>query len=113
MTGAPIPEGADAVVMVEQTERAGDQVRVLTQVTPGDHLRRRGEDIGSGQVLIEPGRTLRAAELGVLASQQRSMIEVARRPVVAILTTGDELRDLDQPLDPAQSPTATATPWRR
>ncbi len=100
MTGAPIPEGADAVVMVEHTEGDGARVRVTRPVQVGDHIRRAGEDVRAGQVILWPGVTLGPAELGVLASQQRAQLRVARRPIVAILSTGDELRDLDQPLGP-------------
>jgi molybdopterin molybdotransferase len=100
MTGAPIPPGADAVVMVEKTERAGDRVRVLEPPAARENVRSRGEDVARGAVLLSPGVTLGAAELGVLAAQQRSSIKVARRPEVAILSTGDELCDLDQPLWP-------------
>jgi molybdopterin molybdotransferase len=100
MTGAPIPDGADAVVMVEHTETEGDRVRIARPVSAGDHIRRAGEDVRTGQVILSPGVTLGGAELGVLASQQRAQVRVARRPIVAILSTGDELRDLDQPLGP-------------
>jgi molybdopterin molybdotransferase len=104
MTGAPIPPGADAVVMVELTERAGDRVRFTKSPPPGEHLRRRGEDVRAGAIVLERGVTLGPGELGVLASVRRSSLEVGRRPVVAILATGDELRDLDQPLDPGAIP---------
>jgi molybdopterin molybdotransferase len=100
MTGAPLPPDADAVVMVEKTERAGQRVRILERPAPRANVRSRGEDVASGASLLRPGITLGAAELGVLAAQQRSSIQVARRPQVAILSTGDELRDLDQPLAP-------------
>lgn len=98
MTGAPLPPGADAVVMVEKTERTADRVRVLESPIARENVRGRGEDVSCGAVLLSPGVTLGAAELGVLAAQQRSSIQVARRAEVAILSTGDELRDLDQPV---------------
>lgn len=100
MTGAPIPPGADAVVMQEHTERRGDVVRLQRAARPGDHVRPRGEDARAGQVVLGRGVTLRAAELGTLASARRASILVTRRPTVAVLATGDELRDLDQQLDP-------------
>ncbi len=100
MTGAPLPPGADAVIMQEQTERAGDVVTLRRAVKPRDNVRDRGEDVRAGQVVLRPGVELRAAELGTLASSRRARVAVARRPVVAILSTGDELRDVDQPLDP-------------
>jgi molybdopterin molybdotransferase len=99
MTGAPIPDGADAVVMVESTEAAGERVRLQKAAASGDHVRARGEDVCAGQVVLRAGVAVGAAELGLLASLQRASVRVARRPEVAVLSTGDELRDLDQPLD--------------
>lgn len=99
MTGAPLPPGADAVVMQEQTERRGDIVRLHNIARARDHVRDRGEDVRAGQRLLARGTTLRAAELGALASARRASVAVTRRPLVAVLATGDELRDLDQPLD--------------
>lgn len=100
MTGAPMPDGADAVVMVESTETTGDRVRISKPVKAGENVRRAGEDLRAGDRVLSPGVTLSAAELGVLASVQHASVLVARRPEVAILVTGDELRDLHQPLDP-------------
>jgi molybdopterin molybdotransferase len=100
MTGAPVPDGADAVVMVEHTHSSGDRVTPTRAVKPGDHVRRRGEDVRAGQCVLRSGETVGAAELGVLASLRRAAVLVARRPVVAVLSTGDELRDVDQPLVP-------------
>jgi len=99
MTGAPMPAGADAVVMVEKTESAGGRVRLLEPVRAGENVRRAGEDLRAGSSVLAPGVRLGAAELGVLASVQHASVLVARRPEVAILVTGDELRDLHQPLD--------------
>jgi molybdopterin molybdotransferase len=100
MTGAPVPEGADAVVMVEHTQVAGERMTPSREPKPGDHVRRRGEDVRAGQVVLRAGDTVGPAELGVLASLRRAAVRVARRPEVAILSTGDELRDVDQPLSP-------------
>jgi molybdopterin molybdotransferase len=100
MTGAPIPAGADAVVMQEHTTREGDIVRLHKSARAGEHIRRRGEDLRAGDVVLRPGTTIDAAAIGVLASARRAQLAVTRRPVVAIVSTGDELRDLDQPLDP-------------
>ncbi len=99
MTGAPIPPGADAVIMQEQCERAGDVVTLRRSVKLREHVRDRGEDVRAGSVVLRRGVTLRAAELGTLASARRAQVAVTRRPQVAILSTGDELRDVDQPLD--------------
>jgi molybdopterin molybdotransferase len=100
MTGAPIPPGADAVVMQEYCERAGDVVTLRRTAKLREHIRDRGEDVRAGAVVLRPGVTLRAAELGTLAAARRAQVAVTRRPVVALLSTGDELRDVDQPLDP-------------
>lgn len=92
MTGAPIPPGADAVVMVEKTERpAPDRVRVLRSVEPGRHIRRAGEDLRRGAVLLEPGVRIGAAATALLAAEGRSRVAVHGRPSVAVLSTGDEL----------------------
>jgi molybdopterin molybdotransferase len=104
MTGAPLPPGADAVVMQEQAERRGDIVRLHNIVRPREHVRDRGEDVRAGDRVLLRGVTLRAAELGTLASARRASVAVTRRPLVAVLATGDELRDLDQPLDAGAIP---------
>ncbi len=96
MTGAPIAQGADAVVPVEQTRAAGEWVEILSAAEPRAFIRPRGEDLRAGELVMEPGKLLGAADLGTLASLNRSMIEVWRRPRVAIVTTGDELVDVDQ-----------------
>lgn len=102
MTGAAIPNGADAVVMVEVTERIDKQVRIYAKAHPGQHIRVQGEDIRTGDRLIPVGRTLTAAEIGMLAAIQRTFVQVARRPIVAIVSTGDELVEIDQPLTPGK-----------
>jgi molybdopterin molybdotransferase len=100
MTGAPIPEGADTVVMQEHTTREGDVVQLHNDSSAGAHVRDRGEDLRAGDVVLAPGATLDAAAIGVLASARRAQLAVTRRPVVAVVSTGDELRDLDQPIGP-------------
>jgi molybdopterin molybdotransferase len=90
-TGAMLPQGADAVVRVEDTRRAGDQVEILAPVSPGQELRRAGEDVESGKSVLRAGTKLGAAELGVLASLDRAVVMCRRRPRVSILVTGDEL----------------------
>jgi molybdopterin molybdotransferase len=99
MTGAPIPDGADSVVMQEHTTRDGDFVLLQQNAGAGQHVRSRGEDLRAGDVVLARGTTLDAAAIGVLASTRRAQLAVTRRPTVAIVSTGDELRDLDQPLD--------------
>jgi molybdopterin molybdotransferase len=91
MTGAPIPDGADAVVMVEDTETAGDRVVVTASAAAGDHVRPAGGDIEAGSVVFEAGERLTPVHLGVLASIGVSEPLVRRRPRVALVSTGDEL----------------------
>jgi molybdopterin molybdotransferase len=107
MTGAPMPEGADSVVKFEDTDEAKRQsssskemgeIGILVEVGPGAEVRRAGEDISAGSVVLRKGTVIRAAEVGVLASLGRSRVMVIRRPVVAILATGDEIADVTQPL---------------
>lgn len=90
-TGAPMPVGADAVVMQEQCQREGDRILFDGPVTPGQHVRRAGEDIRAGSRILAPGVRLRAQELGLLASVGIPEVVVTRRLRVAILVTGDEL----------------------
>jgi len=103
MTGAPVPDGADGVVRFEDTdesERQGTpaEIGVLIEVAPGAEIRRAGEDIAAGSVVLRQGTRLRASEIGVLASLGCTKVKVIRRPVVAILSTGDEIADIAQPL---------------
>jgi molybdenum cofactor synthesis domain-containing protein len=101
-TGAPLPEGADAVVMVEETEREGDDVRVLTPVYPRQHVGRRGADIAAGQRVLERGDVLTPARVGALAAVGLAEAEVYAKPRVAILSTGNEIVPPGQPLAPGQ-----------
>lgn len=103
MTGAPVPAGADSVVMVEQTTRDGDRVRILqSSVKPGQNIMRRGASIARGQVILQPGTVLRAIEIGLLAEVGRSSVEAIRRPLVAVLPTGNELVRLGESPGPGQ-----------
>ena len=102
-TGAPMPGGADAVVMVEETDRApAGAVQVFTPVYPRQHVGRRGADITSGQVLLESGDRLTPSRLGSIAALGLAEIDVIGRPQVAILSTGNEIIDPGQPLGPGQ-----------
>jgi molybdopterin molybdotransferase len=103
MTGAPVPEGADGVVRFEDTdesERQGmpTEIGVLVEITPGAEIRQVGEDIAAGSLVLSQGTALRASEIGVLASLGCRTVRVIRRPVVAVLATGDEIVDITQPL---------------
>lgn len=102
MTGAVLPEGADCVIMQEQTERDGEQVRFLKPARAGANVRPAGEDVQRGQVAFQPGRWLSAADLGVLASIGVPEVRVRRTARVAFFSTGDELQPVGQPLAPGQ-----------
>jgi molybdopterin molybdotransferase len=96
MTGAPIAPGADAIVPIERTRDDGDRVDVMAPAAAGAFVRPRGEDLRRDELVISPGKRLSASDLGMLGSLNRSMIDVWRRPRVAIVATGDELVDIDQ-----------------
>jgi molybdopterin molybdotransferase len=102
MTGAPIPAGADAVVPAEEAEERGGAVFVTRPVPSGAHVRRRGEDFQAGEVMLEAGTVLGAAEVSVLACFDRLQVAVVRRPRVAILSTGDELASPGERLAPGK-----------
>jgi molybdenum cofactor synthesis domain-containing protein len=95
MTGAPIPDGADAVVRVEDTEQVGDQVTVHARVAAGTALRPAGGDVTAGSTLVEAGLRLNSAHIGVLANNGFARLQVHRQPVVAVASTGDELVPVD------------------
>ncbi len=116
MTGAPVPPGSDAVVPFEDTDRtdwaqfgtppgaSGDPATVGILLPPEyqDNVRFRAEDIKTGETVLAKGRLLRPAEIGVLASLGCTTVTVHRRPVVAVIPTGDEVIEIDQPLGPGQ-----------
>jgi molybdopterin molybdotransferase len=102
MTGARLPVGADAVVPVEHTSGSGSTVQVQRPVKPGGNVRRAGEDVHAGEAVLRSGSVLRPAELGLLAAVGRSQVRVHRAPVVAVVTTGDELVPAGQALGPGQ-----------
>lgn len=91
MTGAPLPQGADAVLQAEAAETEGDLLRVQEPIPPARHVGRRGEDIETGSVVLFPPRVLRPQDLGILASLGVGAVEAVRRPRVEMLVTGDEL----------------------
>jgi molybdopterin molybdotransferase len=96
MTGAPLPPGADAVIMQEFTREDDGQVVLERGVRPGENINRLGADIAHDEVILAPGLPLGPAELGLLASLGVAQVEVYRRPRVAVLSTGDELVEADQ-----------------
>jgi molybdopterin molybdotransferase len=96
-TGAPVPEGADCVIRQEDTAALKDgRVQITGSRDAGRNVRRQGEDIERGAVVFEPGTELSPSRIGVLASMAMAHVEVHRRPTVAILSTGDEIADLDE-----------------
>ncbi len=100
MTGAPMPAGADTVVRVEYTEPAGTKVRIMkAEAGQGSNIRPKGEDVTEGECIIPKGTQLRSGEIGMLAILAKSFVLVSQRPRVAILSTGDELADLDESFD--------------
>jgi molybdopterin molybdotransferase len=101
-TGAPIPDGANAVIMQEDCDRQGGLVTIRESVAPGEFIRRRGGDLCEGQKIAEAGAHLNGPLLATLASQGISRIHVSRRPKVAILATGSELRSPEEPLGPGE-----------
>lgn len=122
MTGAPVPPGADAVIRFEDTSEGrtldnarllpqdaratisavGDDVLLYRSVRPGDSIRRTGEDMRQGDLVLSPGITVRPAEIGVLASVGKARVAVHRRPRVVVLATGDELVEVDRRPGPGQ-----------
>ena len=111
MTGAPVPNGADSIVPFEETDEPFDEapskvrqveavVRVFKAAKPGANIRQAGEDVRKGQATIRKGTILRPAEVGVLASLGKETVKVIRRPVVAVLSTGDELVEIGGQLKP-------------
>ncbi len=106
MTGAAIPKGADSIVMVEYTKKAQNNreelIEIYRQVSPGENIRKKAEDIKKGELIILKGTQLNCAHVGILASLGRPKIKVARRPRIAILATGDELVSISQRLAPGR-----------
>jgi molybdopterin molybdotransferase len=114
MTGAPIPRGCDAVVMVEETERVGDShVRIVSSVSVGDAIRHAGSDVQQGTTVLVRGTVVTPMVEGVLASVNARIVSVFSRPLVGILSTGDELVDDGSPLKPGQIRESNRTMLRR
>ena len=101
-TGAPMPRGADTVVIKENTRVDGDRVRILQSAKPGQHVRRAGEDVRIGDALLATGQVLTPSRIALAAGQGMDRLVVVRRPTVAVFTTGDELVEPGLPLQPGQ-----------
>ncbi len=110
MTGAPVPDGADTIVPFEETdevERKGkglglSEIEIREELPRGANVRPAGEDVQKGAVILKKGTVLRPSEIGVLASLGMSQVRVIRRPVVAVLSTGDELLNSGDPIEPGK-----------
>ena len=102
MTGAPVPAGCDAVVPVEETDDGQQEVSLLEAVKKGQHFRLRAEDVASGAVFVRSGTSIRPSEVNMLAGFGMALVPVYRRPIVAILSTGDELVELGRTPGPGE-----------
>ncbi len=102
MTGAPVPAGADAVVMVEYTSQHGKQVEITRSVVPGENIVPRGAEARQGAPLLDRGLRLNEAAIALAASVGKSQLQVYKRPRVAVLTTGDEIVDIEAAPGPTQ-----------
>jgi molybdenum cofactor synthesis domain-containing protein len=101
-TGSPVPEGSDAVVMVEFTKLDGDYVEIQKPAYPSAHISPMGEDIETGDTVIEAGEILTPAKVGALAALNRETIQVYEKPRVAVFSTGSEIKPLGSDLSPSQ-----------
>lgn len=103
-TGAPLPQGCDCIIPVEQTRRSGEGYALLDSASPvaGQFIHRRGADCAAGSVVLEPGVRIGAAQMALLAANGVASVEVARLPRIAIVATGDELVAVDAPLLPGR-----------
>lgn len=102
MTGAPLPPGCDTIVPIEDVAEEGEWIRLAGTIKAGSHVRKRGEDIGRGDIVISAGALLRPQEIGMLAAMGSTTVSVHRRPRVAILATGDELQEPGTTLAPGK-----------
>jgi molybdopterin molybdotransferase len=109
MTGAPVPQGADAVIRVEDTLASTDNlVQINVAVKPGNDIRMQGEGMRDGDVVLTAGTAITPGVIGVLATVKQAQVQVYRRPRVAILSTGNELEDIDDPVNPNKIPNSNS-----
>src|SRR3989304_2361538 len=102
VTGAPIPEGADSVVMVEDTEKTGGELHVFSPVTKGENVMKKGSDIKKGETVLKVGQALSSREIGVLAALGAACAKVYAVPRVAVLSTGGEVTEPGSVLPPGK-----------
>ncbi len=102
MTGAPLPPGADSVIMVEDTGEQGEMLEVRKQPGQGDNIRPNGQDLQAGQLVLKAGILLGPAELGLIATVNKARFKVVRRPRIAVVSTGDEIVEPGSLTEPGQ-----------
>ncbi len=109
MTGAPVPQGADAVIRVEDTQALTEnKVQINVAVKSGNDIRLQGEGMRNGDVVLTAGSEITPGVIGVLATVKCAQVQVVRQPRVAILSTGNELEDMDEPVDPNKIPNSNS-----
>jgi len=108
MTGAPTPEGIDTIIRVEDTQEDGQDVLILTPPKQGENIRPLGENLKHGKVVLQQGTLITPGVLAILAMVKKKQVPVFAQPSVAILSTGDELEDLDDPIDENKIPNANS-----
>ena len=109
MTGAPVPQGADAVLRVEDTQVVGENlVQINTAIKAGNDIRFLGENMRNGEIVLHAGTEITPGVVGILASVKCAELQVYRHPRVAILSTGDELEDMNDPVDPNKIPNSNS-----
>ena len=101
-TGGVVPEGADAVVPIERVVEDDDAIEIAARLEHGEHVRPRGGDLAAGDLVVRAGTLVRPAELGALAAAGVAAVSCARRPSVAVISTGTELRSPGESLEPGQ-----------
>ncbi len=108
MTGAPVPDGVDTVVRVEDTEQDGNYISILVSPAQGVNIRALGENLRNGEIVLGKGTEITPGVLAILAMVKQQQVSVLARPTVAILSTGDELEGIDEPIDETKIPDANS-----
>lgn len=108
MTGAPVPEGTDTVVRVEDTKLEGDVVSIFRSGKKGENIRKKGENVRKGDTVLKTGTPIGPGQLGAMAMVGKSIVTVYRRPTVMVMSTGDELADLDEEITENKIPNSNS-----